>query len=126
MNNYIVSITTLLLFDFAWIGLYMKNKYVEQIKKIQKSPIKVKFIYGALAYALMILGLIIFVIPNIRDEHRFEDSLKYGFLFGIIVYGVYDFTAAAVLTNWDIKTAVYDMLWGGTVYFLAAYLGSFV
>ena len=78
MNNYILSITTLLLLDFAWIGLYMKNKYHEQVLKIQNSPMKAKLVYGAIAYAFMILGLVIFVIPNIRDDHRFVSHTKSG------------------------------------------------
>ena len=102
----------------------MKNQYNKQIPQIQKSPMKVKFLYAIIAYVLMAVGLVIFVIPNIRPEKRLTDSLYYGFLFGFVLYGVYDFTAAALISKWDIKTAILDTLWGGTVFFLAAYLGS--
>ena len=72
----------------------------------------------------MAVGLVIFVIPNIRPEKRLTDSLYYGFLFGFVLYGVYDFTVAAVISKWDMKTAILDTLWGGTVFFLATYFGS--
>ena len=70
----------------------------------------------------MIIGLNFFVIPNINKDNLFNDSLKYGFLFGIVLFGVYDFTAGAVLKNWNLKLAILDILWGGTVYFLATFL----
>ena len=124
MKQYIISIAILLVLDFLWIGFFMKNQYNKQIPQIQKSPMKVKFLYAIIAYVLMAVGLVIFVIPNIRPEKRLTDSLYYGFLFGFVLYGVYDFTAAALISKWDIKTAILDTLWGGTVFFLAAYLGS--
>lgn len=124
MKQYIISIAILLVLDFLWIGFFMKNQYNKQIPQIQKSPMKVNFLYAVIAYILMAVGLVIFVIPNIRPEKRLTDSLYYGFLFGFVLYGVYDFTAAAVISKWNIKTAILDTLWGGTVFFLAAYLGS--
>ena len=72
----------------------------------------------ALAYLLMIVGLQVFVIPNINPRKLLTSSLKYGFLFGIILYGVYDLTAGAVFKKWDFKLATMDILWGGLVYFL--------
>lgn len=124
MKQYIISIAILLVLDFLWIGFFMKNQYNKQIPQIQKTPMKVNFLYAVIAYVLMAVGLVIFVIPNIRPEKRLTDSLYYGFLFGFVLYGVYDFTAAAVISKWDMKTAILDTLWGGTVFFLAAYLGS--
>ena len=43
-----------------------------------------------------------------------------------MLYGVYDFTAAAVIKNWDIKLALVDVLWGGIVYFIACYGLKFI
>ena len=54
------------------------------------------------------------------------DSLKYGFLFGIIIFGIYDFTAASVFNNWDISLAIYDILWGGILYFISSYSIKFI
>ena len=124
MKQYVISIAILLVLDFLWIGFFMKNQYNKQIPQIQKSPMKVNFLYAVIAYILMAVGLVIFVIPNIRPEKRLTDSLYYGFLFGFVLYGVYDFTVAAVISKWNIKTAILDTLWGGAVFFLAAYLGS--
>ena len=122
MNKLIVSSILLLVLDFIWIGGYMGGEYKKMIRKIQGSDMQVNIIYAILSYILMIIGLNFFVIPNINKDNLFNDSLKYGFLFGIVLFGVYDFTAGAVLKNWNLKLAILDILWGGTVYFLATFL----
>lgn len=125
MKKEIISILILLILDFLWIGLFMKNRYQNEIKQIQGTPMSVNITYAVVSYVLMAVGLVLFVLPNIRSEHRLLDSFKYGFLFGIVVYGIYDFTAAAVISKWNMTTAILDVLWGGTVFFLASYIGSF-
>lgn len=107
-----------------WLKVYMGPSYGPMIKKIQGEDMKPNYLYAALSYILLAIGLIYFVLPNISEENLLKDSLRYGFLFGIIVYGVYDFTAAAVIKDWDIKLAIIDILWGGVLYFLTAYLSK--
>tara|TARA_Y100000389_G_scaffold61028_1_gene57144 strand:+ start:2100 stop:2486 length:387 start_codon:yes stop_codon:yes gene_type:complete len=120
----VISTVVLLLADFAWLGLYMNNQYGTLVRTIQGDNMKANPVFAVLAYLLMIVGLNVFVLPNIRKGYELEDSLKYGMTFGIVLYGVYDFTAGAVFSKWDKKLAVIDVLWGGFVYFLASYLGS--
>jgi len=100
----------------------MGNEYKKMIRKIQGSDMQVNTVYAIMSYALMIIGLNVFVIPNINKDNLMMDSLKYGFLFGVVLYGVYDFTIGAVLKGWNFKLALIDVLWGGIVYFLASYL----
>lgn len=120
----VLSTVTLLLADFAWIGLYMGKKYQKQIRSIQGSRLKPSPGYAVLAYLLMVVGLNVFVLPRIRKDHELEDSITYGLTFGIVVYGVYDFTTGAVFTKWDKKLACFDVVWGGFVFFIATYVGS--
>ena len=124
MLQYIISIVLLLGLDFLWLRFYMAEKYKIMIKKIQNQEMNANLLYAMFAYLLMIIGLVIFVVPNISKKNRLFDSFKYGFMFGLVVYGVYDFTIGAVLKKWDMKLAIYDILWGGFVYFISAYLGS--
>ena len=122
MTKLIVSAILLLILDLIWIVGYMANGYRKMIRKIQGSDMQVNVIYAILSYTLMIIGLNVFVIPSINKENLIIDSLKYGFLFGIVLYGVYDFTIGAVLKDWNMKLAILDILWGGTLYFLVTYL----
>lgn len=122
MNKLIISSFLLLALDLIWLKGYMGNEYKKMIRKIQGSDMQVNTVYAIMSYALMIIGLNVFVIPNINKDNLMMDSLKYGFLFGIVLYGVYDFTIGAVLKGWNFKLALIDVLWGGIVYFLASYL----
>lgn len=120
MKGFIATLMLLSL-DASWIYLYMAQQYERQVKNIQGSPMVPKIRYAAVAYLLMVVGLNLFVLPNIREGHEFLDSLLYGGVFGLVVYGIYDFTAAAVLSRWNIDLAIVDVLWGSFVFFVAAY-----
>lgn len=122
MNKIVISTILLLVLDIIWIGGFMGGQYKGMIKKIQGSEMTVNLLYAVLTYILMIIGLQFFVISNVKEENLLMDSLKYGFLYGMILYGVYGLTAAAVIKEWDILVTIYDILWGGTVYFLTPYL----
>lgn len=126
MNKYIISIFLLLFFDILWIYLYMGPKYQQMIFEIQKSSVKVNYLFVILSYLLMIMGLCIFVLPNIKKETVFKDSIKYGLIFGIILYGVYDFTIASVLNKWNIKLAIIDVLWGGFIFFIVPLISIYI
>ena len=102
----------------------MGSAYKNMIRRVQKSPMEVRLQHAFWAYALMIFGLSMFVIPNVRNRNLY-DSVIYGGSFGLVLYGVYDFTAAAVLKDWDENLAMIDILWGSFVYTTAAYAGSF-
>ena len=124
MNRNIIATLILLILDFTWITFFMGKQYNSLITKIQTVDMKPKLYFAAISYILMVLGLNIFVLPNVSKENALIDSIKYGFIFGIILYGVYDFTAAAVLDKWNIQLAIIDVLWGGFVFFISSYLST--
>lgn len=127
MKNYkanIIATIALLILDFTWISLYMGKQYQVQIKDIQGEQMKPKIIHALMAYILMVVGLNLFVLPNIRKGYELQDSLKYGLTFGIVLYGVYDFTAGSVFKKWDTKLALFDITWGGFVFFISTYTGA--
>mgnify|MGYP001330335563 CR=1 FL=1 len=121
LNNIIASII-LTVIDIIWIKIYMKKKYEKLVKKIQKNNMKSNIFSAIAAYILMLVGLNLFVLPKIEDGNEFKTSILYGFSFGIIVYGVYDFTNGVIFKDWDFKLAFIDILWGGFVYFLSSFL----
>ena len=67
----------------------MKGAYERMIPTIQNRDMKVKPIFALCSYLLMVLGLIIFVNPNVTDT-KLQTSLLYGGMFGLVVYGVYE------------------------------------
>ena len=123
----VLSTLTLLILDGLWINFFMKDKYNKMIKNIQNSDIQVNKLFAVASYTLMVIGLNLFVLPRLDVNNiNIKDCLLYGFTFGIVLYGVYDFTIAAVLKEWDIKLAYIDIIWGGFVYFAASYVLSFM
>ena len=124
MKRNILATVILLVLDLAWVMFFMRKKYEKQVKDIQGQAMQGRVQFAVISYILMVVGLNLFVIPNIREGHELEDSLKYGASFGLVVYGIYDTTAAAVLKAWDIGLAAIDVAWGAFVFFIAAYLGT--
>jgi len=88
MDKRIIASIFLLVFDFLWIGLFMGRQYKTQVKNIQGKPMKTNIIFAVLAYTLMVVGMCLFVMPNIRDSHALIDSLTYGLTFGLVLYGL--------------------------------------
>lgn len=121
----ILASVILLCLDFIWIYTYMGSKYKKMVQKIQKEVMKPNFTSILLAYCFMIIGLWIFVLPlkmNTEKIKNLSTVVFKAFLFGIVVYGIYDCTAGAVFTNFSKSLAIIDVLWGGFVYAFSSYI----
>jgi len=116
----ITASLVLLILDFLWIYLFMGARYKILVGNIQGTEMKLNVFYGIVAYTLMLIGLHKFVLPLIKTG-SIQECLSTAFVFGIILYGVYDFTAGSIFKKWDINLALIDILWGGFVYFMACY-----
>ena len=127
MKREIIASITLLVVDLIWLSLFMKPRYSKMIQSIQGSPMVAKLLPAVLSYCCLVIGLIYFVLPNFKDKpFSVKNCLRYAFLFGIVVYGVYDFTAAAVLDKWNMPLAIIDTIWGGVLYFISCYILNFI
>jgi uncharacterized membrane protein len=130
IKNYITAAVILLVLDLLWLKIYMSGQYQTMVVNIQSKQMSVNIPSAIAAYSLMIFGLCWFVMQNIDEEaevgEKARKSFLYGGLFGLMVYGIYNFTAAAVFKNWSSKTLVMDIIWGVIVYSLSAFIGSLV
>lgn len=120
-----ISTILLLIIDLVWIRLFMQKQYEIMIPRIQGTNLTVNLKYAILSYICLAFSLNYFVLPNIKNN-SFKEVISYGFVFGIILYGVYDFTAAAVLKEWDQITMFIDIFWGGILFALTAYLTNII
>jgi len=50
-------------------------------------------------------------------------STQEAFFIGLSTYAVYDFTNYSTLTNYDLKFAIADSLWGGVLFSIVRELG---
>ena len=110
----LVSALGLVAIDFAFLSV-IKGYYARQIAAVQGSPMVVNLFGAVVTYVFLIFGLNYFII---RPGRSAQDA----FLLGLVVYGVYDFTSLALLSKWQLTTAVIDTLWGGTLFYLTTKL----
>lgn len=116
------AITLIIVFDAIWLTL-QSGMYKELVFSIQNKPIKLNFYGVAFTYLFMFLSLIFIVFPSVDQDTTTKNvlllSLKHAAMFGLIAYGIYSFTNFAAFSDYTIKVAVLDTIWGAILYFFA-------
>lgn len=110
----LVSALGLVAIDFAFLSV-IKGYYARQIAAVQGSAMALNLFGAIVTYVFLIFGLNYFII---RPGRSAQDA----FLLGLVVYGVFTFTNLALLSKWQLTTAVMDTLWGGTLFYLTTKL----
>jgi uncharacterized membrane protein len=98
--------------DGVWLGLLMKNFYREQLAPIVRmgdGGMAPNWPAAFVVYALLGTGIAFFVIPRAATVPA---AAAYGALFGLVVYGVYDFTNYSTLRQWPFVVTLADVAWG--------------
>jgi uncharacterized membrane protein len=116
MFDFYILITAIVLLSLDYIYLTLMSSYFQsQVKKVQGTPLKMNFVGVALCYILLIIGLYYFIIkPN--------KSVSDAFLFGLVIYGVYETTTLGLFTNWSILTVIIDTLWGASLFAITTFI----
>ena len=114
VNRIVFASILLLALDFIYINM-IKTQYEAQIVRIQRVVMKVKILPVIVCYALLIFALYYFIL---RTHRPILDA----FLLGFIIYGVFDATNYALFKKWDLRLAIADALWGGTLFALTTFL----
>lgn len=112
MNTFLTALGTLpviLLMDFIWLGFIARPFYGRQIGSLMGNT---NYAAAAVVYILLAAGVVLFALPHAKS---YPQALLWGAVFGLITYGIYDFTNLAILKNWTLTISVADMLWGGVV-----------
>lgn len=124
LKTYIIALIVVGIIDVPVISQVMSPMWKKMIEDIQVTPFTVKTYAAFVAYLLLALGLSMFSLPKIRKEHIFRDSIVYGGLLGIIIYGVFDFTNLAIIQKYNLKIALIDMFWGGILFTLSSFIAK--
>lgn len=101
-----------MLLDGVWLGLLMKNFYRDQLAPIVRlgnGGIAPNWPAAFVVYVLLGTGIAIFVIPRAPTVPL---AAAWGALFGLVVYGVYDFTNYSTLRQYPLLLAFADLAWG--------------
>ena len=106
--------------DGVWLGVLMKGFYREQLAPIVRladGGIAPNWPAAFVVYALLGAGIALFVIPRAPTVPL---AAVYGALFGLVVYGVYDFTNYSTLRQWPFVLTLADVAWGAVASAAAA------
>lgn len=106
--------------DGVWLGLLMKNFYRDQLAPIVRladGGIAPNWPAAVVVYVLLGTGIALFVIPRAAT---IPSAAGYGALFGLVVYGVYDFTNYSTLRQWPFVLTLADVAWGTAASAVAA------
>lgn len=113
-----VLITSMLLLDGIWIGGFMGPLYQQHLGSFLQVSTGYRLAIGLLlAYGLMVVGLLTFVLVP-------ESSLYTAAIFGAVLYGVFAFTNYVIFANWPIILVIADIVWGTFLYALLWYIAK--
>jgi uncharacterized membrane protein len=106
------GIVAFMVLDAIWLGVVMKTFYRHQLASIARladGGIAPVWPAALVVYVLLGAGLAIFVAPRASSA---ASAAGYGALFGLVVYGVYDFTNYSTLKAWPFTLTLVDVAWG--------------
>jgi len=107
-----IGAVAFMVLDGIWLGLVMKNFYRDQLAPIVRlgtGGIAPNWPAAFVVYALLGTGIALFVIPRASTASL---AAAYGAVFGLVVYGVYDFTNYSTLRQWPFVLTLADVGWG--------------
>lgn len=107
---YLKLLVVLLVFDFIWLIFFIGKPFIKMTEEIQGKKVKFKLLGALIAYTSL------FVLAALILEKN-TSSLN-AFLIGASIYAVYDGINYALFDIWDIKIMIFDILCGGTLFYL--------
>jgi uncharacterized membrane protein len=114
IKEIIISSISLLILDAAYISLNQRA-FENQVASVQRVILQVKPLGAIICYFFLIFGVNYFIISKKRP-------LIDAFLFGLIIYAVYDSTNYALFKQWKPLLAIMDAVWGGSLFALTTFI----
>jgi uncharacterized membrane protein len=121
MLRFFLSSLVLLGLDHLWIAYLAKPAYFKaygHVLRLAQGQLQPMWWAVVVVYLALIGGLNFFVFSD-RLGSNFS-IISQAFIFGIVVYAVYDFTCLALFKNWPLMMSIIDTLWGGLLCALTA------
>ena len=123
MNKLVFAVAYLIV-DVVWISTMSRFFYQQRIETIQKAPLRFAMIPAVLAYVTLLITMF-FVCGPLATYYRprLHPSIVFA-LVGFCLYGVYNFTNAAIFKEYDYTFVTVDTLWGVVSFAFFGYLYS--
>lgn len=114
VKQIIIIGVVMLLLDTCYLYLN-RTMFARLFRSIQGHDMQVKMMSVVLCYILLIFGLYYFIVS--RQRPVFD-----AFLFGLVIYGVYETTNYATFNKWTPWMLLLDTVWGGTLLALTTWI----
>mgnify|MGYP006163874233 CR=1 FL=1 len=124
IREYIIVFVIMGIIDAIFLKFMVNYAWKDMIKDIQISVFNPNMKYLIIPYILMTLAIVIYVLPQIKRNSVLKDSILYGGLLGLIIYGVFDFTNLILFTRYKLSVGMGDMLWGGILFTIVTFLSK--
>lgn len=112
--SFIIIAILVLVIDLIWLSLFLGKYFRKMVMKIQggENEMDLNKGYALVSYLLIIFSIYYFLILKDEDEDKYLDA----FLLGIFVYGIFEYTSAAIFKDWEPLALFLDTFWGGILY----------
>jgi len=122
--SWLAAIVVFLALDAVWLGLVAGSLYSSVLGGIMLDGFRIA--PAILFYALQVTGIVVFVLPRVRQRGGLPAAAAFGAFYGLCTYGTYDLTNQAVLRVWTTRLTVIDMTWGAIVTAAASLAAAWV
>lgn len=115
---YLLTLFVFLAVDLTYLGILMAGFYKSQLGSLaRRSGDALTPVWWSawVVYLLIPLGIVLFALPRVDGTRWVWSALSWGFIYGVVLYGVYDFTNHATLDRWPLKLTLADIAWGGVL-----------
>ena len=112
---------SILALDAAWLT-FRYDYHNNLFKSIQKSELKARILPAIFVYVVLSCAIYVWAI---KDQKTLESAALQGALVGFILYGFYDLTNYATLTNWTLEMLTIDIMWGTFASTIGAAIGFY-
>ncbi len=108
----------LLVIDISWLYFFMSGKYLSFFNKMNLE-LKTDKVSASIAYLILILCYPLII-------HNSNNKLLTSIMLGAVIYGTYGFTLSAIFSDYNIKLALTEMLWGSFLFLITTYLTNII
>jgi uncharacterized membrane protein len=115
-------IGAVIVLDATWLTINY-SYHMKLFESIQKSPLTVRLVPAILVYILIIVAVYFFAV---KEGTSFSNAVLRGAALGFAMYGLYDLTNYATLTNYTLQMTLTDMTWGTVLCGLIAAVGFYL
>ena len=116
--NFAFALVYLLVLDLVFIGLVLRRFFGPMVSEIQGDELRLRWAPAIVCYVFIAFGLAYFAVGQVKDESPVVGSLQWGFVWGAVVYAIFDLTNLSMFSKYKYSVAGLDILWGGMLGFL--------